>query len=60
MPKTLELNGVAERMNQTIMDRVQSMLAHAKLLKTFWAEALMTTTYMINRSPSVPLNRDIP
>ena len=36
------------------------MLAHAKLSKTFWAEALMTTVYMINRSPSTPLDRDIP
>ena len=38
--KTLELNGLAERMNRTIMERVRSMLAHAKLPKTFWAEAL--------------------
>ena len=36
------------------------MLAHAKLSKTFWAEALMTTVYVINRSPSVPLDGDIP
>ena len=60
MPKTPELNRLAERMNRTIMERVQSMLAHAKLQKTFWAEALMTTTYVINRSPSVPLDKDIP
>ena len=36
------------------------MLAHAKLLKMFWAEALMTTTYVIKRSPAVPLDADIP
>ena len=35
------------------------MLVHAKLMKTFWAEALMTTTYVINRSPSVPLDDEI-
>ena len=34
------------------------MLAHAKLPKTFWAEALSTTTYVINRSPSMPLDGD--
>ena len=39
---------------------VESMLAHAKLSKMFWVEALMTTTYVINRSPSVPLDGDIP
>ena len=36
------------------------MLAHAKLPKTFWAEALMTATYVMNRSPLVPLDSDIP
>ena len=60
VPKTPELNGLAERMNRTIMERVRSMLAHAKLPKTFWVEALSTTTYMINRSPSVPLDEDTP
>ena len=36
------------------------MLAHAKLFTTFWAEALMTTTYGINISPSTPLDGDAP
>ena len=60
MPKMPELNGLAERMNQTIMERVQSMLAHAKLPQKFWAEVLTTTIYVINRSPSVPLGGDSP
>ena len=49
-----ELNGLAKRMNQIVMEQVRNMIAHAKLSKTFWAEALMTVTYMINRSPSAP------
>ena len=36
------------------------MLAHAKLPKIYWAKAIMTTVYIINRSPSVPLEGDIP
>ena len=36
VPKTPELNGLAKRMNRTIMERVRSMLAHANLPKTFW------------------------
>ena len=56
VPKMPQLNRLAKRMNRTIMERVRSMLAHAKLSKTFWAEALMTTTYVINRSPSAPLD----
>ena len=47
-------------MNQTIMERVRSMLAHAMLSETFWVEALMTTAYVINKSPSTPLDEDIP
>ena len=39
MPKMPELNGLAGRMNQTVMERVRSMLAHAKLSKKFWVEA---------------------
>ena len=58
--KMPEPNGLAERMNQTIMERVWSMLAHAKLSKMFQGEALMTTLYVINRSPLVPLDGDIP
>ena len=60
MLKTLELNGLAERINQTVMERVRSMLAHAKLSKTFWVEALITAMYVIDRSPSAPFDGDMP
>ena len=59
-PKTLELNGLAKRMNRTIMERVRSMLSHAKLSKSYWVEAMLMVVYLINRSPSVPLRGDIP
>ena len=35
------------------------MLAHAKLSTPFWVETVMTTIYVINRSPSTPLDGDI-
>mgnify|MGYP002776083597 CR=1 FL=1 len=60
MPKTPKLNGLAERMNRTIMERVRSMLSDSKLLKSYWAKAMLTTIYQINRSPSVPLKGDVP
>ena len=60
VPKMPELNGLAERINRTIMDRVWSMSAHAKLSKIFWVQVLMTTTYVINRSPSENLDGDVP
>ncbi|RXN30143.1 Retrovirus-related Pol poly from transposon TNT 1-94 [Labeo rohita] len=52
VPKTPEQNGVAERMNKTLMETVRSMLADAKLPQKFWAEALSTAVYLRNRSPT--------
>ncbi|KAL0404121.1 UNVERIFIED_CONTAM: Retrovirus-related Pol polyprotein from transposon TNT 1-94 [Sesamum radiatum] len=47
-------------MNRTILERVRSMLNMAKLPKSFWGEAVNTACYLINRSPSVPLNFEVP
>ena len=60
MPKTPELNGLTERMNKTIVERVISTLSHAKLPKPYWAEAMMTVVYLINKSPLVPLDGNVP
>ena len=53
-------NGIAERMNQTIQERVVSMLQHSGLSDGFWAEALLTVVHIINMSPSRPLGLKIP
>ena len=60
VPKTPQHNGVAERMNRTIEERIRCMLSHAKLPKSFWGEAMRTAVDLINLSPSVPLNGDVP
>jgi hypothetical protein len=60
MPKTAEQNGLVERMNRTLTERVMAMLSQAKLPIQFWAEALMTAVYVLNLSPCVPLKGDIP
>ena len=52
VPKTPEQNGVAERMNRTLVESVRSMLADAKLPHPFWAEALSTAVYLRNRGPT--------
>ena len=36
------------------------MLRMSDLPKTFWAEAVQCAVYLINRSPSIPLDLDIP
>ena len=41
-PKTPQHNGVAERMNRTIIERIRCMLSHAKLPRSFWGEAMRT------------------
>nr|GFA82101.1 ribonuclease H-like domain-containing protein [Tanacetum cinerariifolium] len=42
-------NGVAERRNRTLIEAARTMLTDAKLLVTFWAEAVNTACYVQNR-----------
>ncbi|CAA7050352.1 unnamed protein product, partial [Microthlaspi erraticum] len=49
---TPQQNGVAERMNRTIMEKVRCLLNESGLSEAFWAEAAMTSVYVINCSPS--------
>ena len=55
IPKTPEQNGVAERMNRTLIEAVRCMLSDSNLPKTFWAEALSTAVYVRNRCPTSSL-----
>ena len=49
---TPQQNGLAERMNMTLIERDRYMLLQSKLSKRFWAETVTAITYVINRSPS--------
>ncbi|KAH9684612.1 DNA (cytosine-5)-methyltransferase 1B [Citrus sinensis] len=57
---TPQQNGLAERMNRTIIERVRCMLLNANLSKGFWAETVTTIAYLINRSPSSTLGFKTP
>uniref|UniRef100_A0A2N9F0J4 Integrase catalytic domain-containing protein n=1 Tax=Fagus sylvatica TaxID=28930 RepID=A0A2N9F0J4_FAGSY len=56
---TPQHNSVAERINRTIVENVRCMLRMAKLPKSFWAKGVQTACYLINRSPSIPLDFEI-
>ncbi|KAH9649101.1 hypothetical protein KPL70_025857 [Citrus sinensis] len=57
---TPQQNGLAERMNRTLMERVRSMLVQSKLPKTLWAEILLTACYLVNLSPSTTIEFKTP
>ncbi|KAH9705144.1 Integrase catalytic domain-containing protein [Citrus sinensis] len=57
---TPQKNGLAERMNRTFIEKVRCMLLNANLSKHFWAEAVNTAIYLINRSPSSALDFKTP
>ena len=52
---TPQQNGIAERMNRTLMESARSMMSHAHLPNRFWAEAVATASYLKNRSATTAL-----
>ena len=57
---TPQQNGVAERMNRNLLEKVRCMLSNAGLGKQFWAEVVMYASHLINRLPSAALNGKTP
>ena len=49
-PRTLQQNGVIERKNRSIQEMVRTMLNENALPKYFWAEAVNTACYVLNRA----------
>ncbi|GJR20339.1 putative ribonuclease H-like domain-containing protein [Tanacetum coccineum] len=47
--RTLQQNEVAERKNRTLIEAARTMLADSFLPNTFWAEAVSTACYVLNR-----------
>jgi hypothetical protein len=59
-PYTPQHNGVAERMNRTLMEKERCMLSGVGLGKELWAEVVGTACYLVNRSPSSVLGDKTP
>ena len=56
--ETPQQNGIAERINRTLLDLVRSMLHAKELPKQFWAEALATAVHIRNRVTSKSIEVD--
>lgn len=50
-PNSSQQNGVAERFQRTLYDRVRCMLSEADMSWGWWGEAALTATYLYNRTP---------
>lgn len=55
-PYSPDQNGVSERANRTIVERVKSIIADGRLPKELWMEIASTVVYLKNRSPTVALS----
>ncbi|KAK8939176.1 hypothetical protein KSP39_PZI011715 [Platanthera zijinensis] len=49
-PRTPQQNGVAERKNRILIESATTLLTDAHLPLSFWAEAVNTSNYVLNRS----------
>ncbi|PKU83306.1 Retrovirus-related Pol polyprotein from transposon TNT 1-94 [Dendrobium catenatum] len=59
-PNTPQQNGVSERKHRHLLETTRTLLHAANLPFRFWAEALQTSNYLINRLPTSALNSQIP
>lgn len=56
----LEKNGIAERMNRTLVEMARCMMRQSDVPMVFWAEAIFTACYVRNRCISKSINGQIP
>lgn len=58
-PYSSSSNGIAERINRTLMDMVRTMMITSKLPAPFWGEAVHTAAKVRNRLPTSSLRGNI-
>ncbi|XP_026475639.1 uncharacterized protein LOC113380719 [Ctenocephalides felis] len=56
-PYTPEQNGIAERLNRTLVEKARCLIFDGQLDKKFWAEAVNTAAYLKNRSVTSDLTK---
>ena len=60
MSYTPQQNGVSERKNRTVVEMAKTMLHEKGMPYHFWAEAVHTVVYLLNRCPTKALNKMTP
>ncbi|MFA1236629.1 integrase catalytic domain-containing protein, partial [Klebsiella pneumoniae] len=55
-PRTPQQNGVSERKHRHIIETARTLLLAKDIPKNFWAEAVLSSVYLINRMPSKKLH----
>jgi hypothetical protein len=59
-PHTSPQNGKAECMLRTLNNYVRTLLIHASMPPSYWAETLAAATYLLNRRPSSSVGHEVP
>ena len=57
---TPQQNGVAGRLNRSLLEKIRCLLSQSGLEKIFWAEALTYASHLINRLPSSAIEGKTP
>lgn len=57
VPYSPQQNGKAERLNRTIIEKARCLLIESGLPNKFWAEAVYTSVYVLNRLPTRCIER---
>ena len=59
-PRTPQQNGVVERKNRSLQEMTRTMLNENNLPKYFWAEAVNTSCYVLNKKILRPILKKTP
>jgi hypothetical protein len=60
VPYSPQQNGLAERMNRTLVERARAMMEHMEVPKCWWAEAVNTAVFLTNRLPCAAVPESTP
>ena len=56
---TDEKNGVAREVNRALLEKVRYLLSNASLDTSFWAEAIVYASHLLNRLPKTAIGGKI-